>query len=70
MALVEFSQTDSEQFTENNVPLYLSTGAFSCVAPAFIRDADSLITDVTLAPGIAPVPPVQIAPDLLGVRNV
>jgi uncharacterized membrane protein len=52
MSLVEFQQTDAEQFSENNAPLYITSGAFSCVAPAFIRERDVSLVDVeaTLIP--------------------
>lgn len=49
--LVEFSQSDAEQFSENNVPLYLTNGAFSCVSAAFVRDPTGVIAEVTLNPG-------------------
>lgn len=54
MVLIEFQQTDSEQFAENNAPLYLTNGAFSCIAPAFIRDQTGSISDVTVT--TAPTP--------------
>jgi hypothetical protein len=70
LSLIEFSQTDSEQFTENNVPLYLTNGSFSCVAPAFIRDTDPLLTDITINPGVVPFPPNQTVSDFYGDRSV
>jgi len=48
MALVEFQQTDSEQFSENNAPLYFTNGAFSCVAPAFVRNTGGALVDVNV----------------------
>jgi hypothetical protein len=52
MLLIEFQQTDSEQFSENGAPLYFTNGAFSCVAPAFVRETEGLLSDVvsTLIP--------------------
>lgn len=47
LALVEFQQTDSEQFGENAAPLYMSNGAFSCIAPTYVRDLDGALSDVT-----------------------
>jgi uncharacterized membrane protein len=47
MVLIEFQQTDSEQFSENNAPLYMTNGAFSCIAPAFVREVDGALSDVT-----------------------
>lgn len=52
MTLIEFSQTDSEQFSENNVPLYMTNGAFSCLAPAWIRETEGTISEVTLDPAV------------------
>lgn len=49
MVLVEFQQTDNELFSENNAPLYMTSGAFSCVAPAFVRVTEPTITDVTVS---------------------
>jgi len=43
---VEFSQVDTEQFTENNAPLYLTEGTFSCLSPAFVQDAAPAIESV------------------------
>lgn len=46
MSLIEFQQTDAEQFSENNAPLYMTNGAFSCIAPAFIRQTEGVLSDV------------------------
>jgi hypothetical protein len=46
MVLVEFSQQDTEHFSENNAPLYFTNGAFSCLAPAYIRVQETSISDV------------------------
>lgn len=48
LALIEFQQTDSESFQENNAPLYLTNGAFSCIAPSYIRTTEGLIADVVV----------------------
>lgn len=48
LALIEFQQTDSEQFSENNAPLYVTSGAFSCVAAAYIRGLSGALSDVTV----------------------
>jgi len=67
MALVEFHQTDSEQFTQDNVPLYFTNGAFSCVAPAFIDVSAGDIAAITLDPA-AVFPGGQ--PDYYGVASI
>lgn len=46
MALIEFHQTDREEFSQNDAPLYFADGAFSCLAPAFIRITTPVLTDV------------------------
>lgn len=56
MQLVEFQQTDSEQFTEGNAPLYLTNGAFSCIAPAYVRTTEGVISDVTVSATIVDTP--------------
>ena len=66
--LVEFSQSDSEQFSENNVPLYLTNGSFSCVSAAFVRDVAGTINEVTLNPGAQTSG--SAAPDYYGVNDV
>jgi hypothetical protein len=48
MIEVEFSQADTEQFTEKNVPLYFTEGTFVCLSPAFVQDQVPAITDVTV----------------------
>lgn len=48
---VSFSQKDSEQFSENNAPLFFSHGTFTCLAPAFVTsttDAGPSDLSVTL----------------------
>lgn len=65
----EFSQTDSEQFSENNVPLYYSNGVLNVVAPDWIRTSEGLISDVTFNPGFA-WPPEEPTPDYLGDLHV
>ena len=49
MMQIDFQQTDSEQFSENNAPLYFTSGAFSCLAPVFVRETADSIVDVTLS---------------------
>lgn len=66
--LVEFSQSDSEQFSENNVPLYVTNGGFSCVSAAFVRDPAGVISEVTLDPGVQ-TSGMQTA-DYYGVNDV
>jgi hypothetical protein len=65
----EFSQTDSEQFSENNVPLYYSNGVLNLVAPDWIKVPEGLLSDVTFNPGFA-WPPEQPTPDYLGDLHV
>jgi hypothetical protein len=68
MSLVEFSQSDTEEFRENNVPLYMSSGSFSCVAPAWIRVPIGEISEVTLRPG-AQTPYSVPSPDFYSVQD-
>jgi hypothetical protein len=58
--LIEFQQTDSESFSENNAPIYITNGAFSCLAPAFIRTPATSITAVPLT--VYPLDPLTGLP--------
>lgn len=69
MGLVEFSQTDAEEFRENNVPLYMSQGAFSCLSPAWIRVPIGEIAEVTLRPGAQSLPSMPV-PDFYAAQPV
>lgn len=42
----EFSQRDTEDLESSNVPLYLTSGTFTCMAPAFVSDTVGEIADV------------------------
>lgn len=62
---IEFSQTDSEEFRENNVPLYKTNGMFSCLSPAWIRaGAGAPPTVVFSADILTPGRPVESLGDL------
>lgn len=66
MSLIEFRQSDSEEFVENNTPLYRTNGSFNAVAPAWIRSPAGIIDEITLNPGVQATP----VPDYLGVQDV
>lgn len=64
---IEFSQTDSEEFREKDVPLYHTNGTFSCVSPAWIRAGTGGPVTTILSPDI--LTPGRPA-DSLGDLNV
>lgn len=45
----DFSQRDTEDFEASNAPLFLTSGAFTCMAPSFVSDTVGEITDVDAA---------------------
>jgi len=47
MIQVEFSQRDHEDFTSYNVPMYLTTGSLTCLAPAVLTGRSGVIDAVT-----------------------
>lgn len=53
---IEFSQRDIEQFSENNAPLYITSGVFTCMAPSYVQNTVGEITDAvsTLTYGMDP----------------
>ena len=46
---IEFSQNDTEEFSENNAPLYFTRGTLTFLAPAFVQDTVAPIVSVTVA---------------------
>jgi hypothetical protein len=62
--LPEISQTDTEEFRENNVPLYICSTSFTCLAPAVVRYTEGTIAEVDLDVGVTQQPPIP--PDYYG----
>lgn len=69
LLMPEFQQHDEEQFTEANVPLYLTSGTLSVTHPAWVRTTEGLINEVTLQPAVVE-PPTQPTPDWYEVQDV
>ena len=48
MVQIEFSQNDTEEFMENNTPLYYTRGMLNFVWPTFVQDSYPAVQDVSL----------------------